>query len=534
MAVIISQIKTPVTASGEEIIGTALKKAGLAPAAVLRCGVRKTSLDARDNSRICFVSSVWAELGDGEAERRLCERNRFCDYASGENAKVLPDKISSDGTGGKRKKVVIAGFGPAGIFAALTLAEYGFEPVVAERGGDVDEREEAVRKFRGGGELDVSTNIQFGEGGAGTFSDGKLTTRINDPLCRYVLERFAENGAPEEILYKAKPHIGTDMLRGVLKNLRKKITALGGKVRFHTALTDISSENGRLRSVTLNGCEEIPCDALILAVGHSARDTFEMLSDKRIFIEPKPFSVGARIEHTQESVNRSLYGKQWDNPNLPQGEYQLSYRTNGRAVYTFCMCPGGVVVPAASEPESAVTNGMSEFARDGANANSALAVSVSPDDFGKGPLDGVNFVRAIEKKAYKLALSGGKYYAPAATAGSFLDGGGSLKSASVSPTYLPGVTECNFNELFPEYVTDMMRIGLQSFSRKMKCFGDGGAVLTAPETRTSSPVRLTRGGSMESVSMKGLYPCGEGAGYAGGIMSAAVDGVKCALKIIEG
>ncbi len=300
-------------------------------------GVRKISLDARDNSRICFVSSVWAELGDEAAERRLCERKSFCDYVSEEEVKILPHKISSDRTDGKNKKVVIAGFGPAGMFAALTLAEYGFEPIVAERGGDVDEREETVRKFRSGGELDVSTNIQFGEGGAGTFSDGKLTTRINDPLCRYVLERFAEHGAPEEILYKAKPHIGTDMLREVLKNLRKKIIALGGQVRFHTALTDISSENGRLRTVTLNGSEEMPCDALILAVGHSARDTFEMLSDKKIFIEPKPFSVGARIEHTQESVNRSLYGKQWDNPNLPQGEYQLSYRTNGRAVYTLCV-----------------------------------------------------------------------------------------------------------------------------------------------------------------------------------------------------
>lgn len=534
MAVIISQVKTPVTAAGEEIVGTALKKAGLAPAAVLRSGVRKTSLDARDNSRICFVSSVWAELGDEAAERRLCERKPFCDHVPEGAVKILPDRISPGRTDGKKKRVVIAGFGPAGIFAALTLAEYGFEPVVAERGGDVDEREEAVRKFRCGGELDVSTNIQFGEGGAGTFSDGKLTTRINDPLCRYVLERFAEHGAPEEILYRAKPHIGTDMLRGVLKNLRKKIIALGGQVRFHTALTDISSENGRLRSAILNGCEEVPCDALILAVGHSARDTFEMLSDRKIFIEPKPFSVGARIEHTQEAVNRSLYGKQWDNPNLPQGEYQLSYRTNGRAVYTFCMCPGGVVVPAASERETVVTNGMSEFARNGANANSALAVSVSPEDFGKKPLDGVKFVREIEKKAYSLALGGGKYFAPAVSVGSFLNGGGSLKGASVTPTYSPGVTECSFDGLFPGYVTEMMRTGIQSFSRKMKCFGDPGAVLTAPETRTSSPVRITRSGSMESSSLKGLYPCGEGAGYAGGIMSAAVDGVRCALKIIEG
>lgn len=532
MAVIISQVKTPVTAGHEDIVSAALKKTGLAPASAVKCGVRKTSLDARDNSRICFVSSVWAELGDEVREKRLCERKTFCDYVSSGNKNILPEKILADRT---KKKIVIAGFGPAGIFAALTLAEYGFEPVVAERGGDIDEREAAVRDFRSGGELDTSTNVQFGEGGAGTFSDGKLTTRISDPLCRYVLEKFAEHGAPEEILYKAKPHIGTDKLRGVIKSIREKIISLGGQVRFHTILTDISAENGNIKSVTLNGNEEIACDALILAVGHSARDTFETIFSKNIFIEPKSFSVGARIEHAQEAVNRSLYGKEWDNPNLPAGEYQLSYRTGGRAVYTFCMCPGGTVVPAASERETVVTNGMSEFARDGENANSALVVSVSPDDFGNAPLDGVRFVRGIEKKAYSLALaaSGGKYFAPASSVKSFLVGKGSLKGASVTPTYAPGIAECSFDELFPKYVTDMMRIGLQNFSHKMKCFGDGGAVLTAPETRTSSPVRITRGESMESVSLKGLYPCGEGAGYAGGIMSAAVDGVRCALKIIE-
>ncbi|MCM1023199.1 MAG: FAD-binding protein [Prevotella sp.] len=532
MAVIISQVKTPVSAGHEEIVSAALKKAGLVPASVLRSGVRKTSLDARDNSRICLVSSVWAEL-DGEAdEKRLCERKAFCDYIPQQTKNILPEKIRRDNNG-EKKKVIIAGFGPAGIFAALTLAEYGFEPIVAERGGDVDEREASVRNFRSGGELDVSSNIQFGEGGAGTFSDGKLTTRINDPLCRYVLKKFAEHGAPEEILCKAKPHIGTDKLRGVIKSMREKIISLGGQVRFHTVLTDISAENGHIGSVTLNGGEKLPCGALILAVGHSARDTFEKLLSKNIFIEPKPFSVGARIEHTREAVNRSLYGKHWDNPNLPAGEYQLSYRSGGRAVYTFCMCPGGTVVPAASERETVVTNGMSEYARDGANSNSALVVSVSPDDFGNAPLDGVKFVRSIEKKAYSLTLSEGKYFAPASTVGSFLAGKGSLRGASVTPTYAPGVSECGFDEIFPQYVTDMMRTGLEKFSHKMKCFGESGAVLTAPETRTSSPVRITRGESMESVSLKGLYPCGEGAGYAGGIMSAAVDGVRCALKIIE-
>ncbi len=439
----------------------------------------------------------------------------------------MPERSVQD----NNKKVVIAGFGPAGMFAALTLAEYGFEPLVIERGACVDERVQIVNNFWTKAQLDPSTNVQFGEGGAGTFSDGKLTTRIKDPLCRHVLEKLVEFGAPEEILIKAKPHIGTDRLRKVVKNIREKVIELGGKVRFNSVLTDFDTENGKIKSVTINGSEVIPCDALILAIGHSARDTFEMLYNKKIFLEPKPFSVGARIEHKQSDVNRSLYGKHWNNSNLPQGEYQLSYRSGERAVYTFCMCPGGTVVPSSSETETVVTNGMSEFARDGENANSALVVSVSPEDFGGDPLDGVKFAREIERKAYMLA--GKNYSAPASTVGSFLEGKGSMHGAEVMPTYAIGVTECNFDGLFPKQVTEMMRIGLNIFSRKMKCFGNRNAVLTAPETRTSSPVRITRNENMTSLSVDGMYPCGEGAGYAGGIMSAAVDGVKCALKIIE-
>ena len=317
----------------------------------------------------------------------------------------------------------------------------------------------------------------------------------------------------------------------MIKAIRERIMRLGGTVRFHSVLADFTEESGEIKSVTLGSGEIIPCDALILAIGHSARDTFEMLYGKKIFMEAKPFSVGARIEHTQEAVNRSLYGKYWDSPYLPKGEYQLSHRQGERAVYTFCMCPGGTVVPASSEPETVVTNGMSVFARDGVNANSALVVSVSPDDFGNEPLDGVKFVREIEKKAYSLA--GKNYTAPASDVGSFLDGKGGLSKAAVVPTYNIGVNECSLYELFPQQVTNMMKTGIEKFSHKMKCFGDRGAVLTAPETRTSSPVRITRNEEMMSVSLKGLYPCGEGAGYAGGIMSAAVDGVKCALKIIE-
>ena len=524
MAVIISQVKTSVTADNDEIIQTALKTVGINAGSVITAGVHKTSLDARNNSRIVLVSSVWIELERVSEEIRLCEKFSCCKEIR--QQKLLPDKAKPCD-----KKVVIAGFGPAGMFAGLVLAEYGYSPVIIERGGDVDERTAAVERFWKNAVLDPNTNVQFGEGGAGTFSDGKLTTRINDPLCRYVLEKFAEFGAPGEILTKAKPHIGTDMLRGVIRSIRERIVTLGGTVRFHSVLADFAEEKGKIKSVTLDNGETIPCDALILAIGHSARDTFEMLYNKKIFLESKPFSVGARIEHTQEAVNRSLYGKYWNSPNLPKGEYQLSYRFGERAVYTFCMCPGGTVVPASSEPETIVTNGMSVFARDGKNANSAIAVSVSADDFGNSPLDGVKFVKGIEKKAYSLA--GKNYKAPASTVGNFLNGKGGLKGASVVPTYNIGVTECSLYELFPQQVTDMLKTGLDKFSHKMKCFGDSGAILTAPETRTSSPVRITRNEEMMSVSLKGLYPCGEGAGYAGGIMSAAVDGVKCALKIIE-
>ncbi len=524
MAVIVSQIKTSVTSTNDEIISIALKKINLKSEDTARIGVHKTSLDARNNSDIKLVSSVWIELNNEKQEKRLCDKYSFCSVVKQE--KIMPDKSVRI----NKQRVVIAGFGPAGMFAALTLAEYGFEPIVIERGAGIDERVEAVNNFWKNAKLDPCTNVQFGEGGAGTFSDGKLTTRIKDPLCRYVLEKLEEFGAPEEILIKAKPHIGTDKLRNVVKNIREKIIELGGAVRFKAVLTDFQADNGKIRSVTINGTEVIPCDSLILAIGHSARDTFEMLYEKKIFFEAKPFSVGARIEHKQEEVNRSLYGKHWNNPNLPQGEYQLSYRQGERAAYTFCMCPGGTVVPSSSETETVVTNGMSEFARDGENANAALVVSVSPEDFGSNPLDGVAFARNIERKAYRLA--GNNYTAPASTVGSFLNGTGSLKGAEVNPTYEIGVTECNFNELFPKQITDLMRVGLNQFARKMKCFGNENAVLTAPETRTSSPVRITRNDEMTSLSISNLYPCGEGAGYAGGIMSAAVDGVKCALKIM--
>lgn len=525
MAIIISGISMPVGTSDNEIIEAGLKKAGISSANAVRTGIHKISLDARKQNDIKTVSSVWAELEDTSAEKKICDKKDNCSLVD-----ITPFKPIITGTEHPDGRIAIAGFGPAGMFAALVLAEAGYRPVVFERGSDVDSRADAVSKFWAGGKFSTENNVQFGEGGAGTFSDGKLTTRIKDPLCRFVSARLVEMGAPEEILTKAKPHIGTDKLRNVVKNIRKRIISLGGEVRFNSKVEDIKVDNGKIKSVVVNG-EEINVSALILAVGHSARDTFEMIHSNGIAMEAKPFAVGARIEHTQESVNRSLYGVHYNDPALPVGEYQMSYTKNGRGVYTFCMCPGGTVVPAQSEENTVVTNGMSEFARDGRNANAALVVSVSPDDFGKNVLDGVDFVRKIERNAFKAA--GGSYRVPASTVGEFLENKGGIFSPSVEATYARGIVSCDLNEVLPNFVTDMMRTGLGVFSRRMVCFGDKGALLTAPETRTSSPVRIPRGDNMCSLSAVGLYPCGEGAGYAGGIMSAAVDGVKQACGVMK-
>ena len=524
MAIIISQIKTSISAGTDDITAAALKKLGIGQSGVKACHLHKTSLDARNNSDIKLVSSVWIELDSEKAEKSLCERDKSCSYVD-QSIEIMPQKTNIT-----KKKVVIAGFGPAGMFCALTLAEYGFEPIVLERGAAVDERVKAVESFWHGGAFSEQTNVQFGEGGAGTFSDGKLTTRIKDPMCRRILQRLVEFGAPQEILTKAKPHIGTDKLRSIVKSLRNRVIELGGEVRFNTKLDDIIIKNGAVAAAVANG-QEIPCDAVVLALGHSARDTFEMLLGKGVFIEPKPFSVGVRIEHKQTDVDRSLYGKAAGTPSLPKGEYQLSHRRSGRGVYTFCMCPGGTVVPSQSEENTVVTNGMSEFARDGENANAAVAVGVSPDDFGKEPLDGVIFARSLERTAF--ALGGRNYKAPASTVGNLLTGKGSLAESNIAPTYARGLAECDLAELFPDFITEMLKEGLVDFSHKMKCFGDRNAVLTAPETRTSSPVRITRGEDLCSLNVKGLYPCGEGAGYAGGIMSAAADGMNVAVQIIR-
>ncbi len=524
MPIIVMNIKTPLDMGEAEIISSALREIGVGKRRVLSASIYKTSLDARKRERtregIRLVSSILLSLDSEELERELSKR---------QNVKYFEELTLSPAISGRKTdgRVVIAGFGPAGMFAGLILSEYGYKPVILERGGSVDERVEKITEYWAGGELDESTNVQFGEGGAGTFSDGKLTTRINDPLCRYVLQKFVEFGAPESILRIAKPHLGTDNLRGIVKNIRNRIIENGGEVRLHSELTGIELNGERIvRVKTPSG--DIETSTLILAIGHSARDTFEMLTGSGIRLEAKPFSVGARIEHTQESVDRSLYGDYAGSPLLPKGEYQLSHRRpDGRACYTFCMCPGGLVVASACEKETIVTNGMSMYSRDGENANAAVVVSVTPDDFGRNPLDGVKFAHDIERKAYLIS---GDSRAPAMTVGDFL---GSPTSRSVTPSYKPGVVDRDLNNLFPQFVSEMMKEGLTKFATQMDCFNDMGAVLTAPETRTSSPVRIPRDENMRAIGTENLIPCGEGPGYAGGIMSAAVDGIRAALEVMK-
>ncbi|NLZ45778.1 MAG: hypothetical protein GX896_03705 [Clostridiales bacterium] len=523
MPVLVSEISANVKTDEKAVIGIALKRIPVAREDIVKAEIYKTSLDARKRDNIHFVHTVYVQLSSQEKEKELCDKYPALKYMENSRLNPVISKNKKDG------RVVIAGFGPAGMFCGLVLAEYGYKPIIVERGEKVEDRIQKVSSFWNGGELDTDSNVQFGEGGAGTFSDGKLTTRIKDPLCRYILERFVEFDAPEEILFKAKAHVGTDKLRNVVKNISERILTLGGEIKFSTKLEDVSIKDNEVKLITAGG-EEISSSAIVLAVGHSARDTFEMLVDKGVFIEPKAFSVGARIEHKQSDVDFSLYGKQVGNPYLPKGEYQLSYRDReGRGVYTFCMCPGGYVVPAASEAGGVVTNGMSEFARDGENANSAVVVSVTPKDFGNNPLDGVNFAREIEQKAY--AKTKGSYKAPATSVKRFMRYDKSI--SKVMPSYSRGVEFCGLDGIFPEKITNTMKVGIRYFGGKMSCFDDGGAILTGPETRTSSPVKITRNENGTSITATNLYPCGEGAGYAGGIMSSAVDGVKIALKIME-
>lgn len=424
---------------------------------------------------------------------------------------------------------VIVGFGPSGMFAALTLARAGVSPLILERGSDVDKRTEDIKNFFSGKSLDESSNIQFGEGGAGTFSDGKLNTGIKDYRVRAVLKAFAEFGANENILYDAKPHIGTDVLRNVVKNIRKEIIRLGGEIRFNACVDEVIVKNGKAVGVKANG-DIINTENVFLCIGHSARDTFKSLKDSGFDMCRKPFAVGVRIEHLQSKINSALYGKFASHKNLSPADYKLAvHLPSGRGVFTFCMCPGGFVVNASSEQGGLVTNGMSYNARAGANANSALLVGVAPDDIdGNDVLGGIDFQREIERRAYNAC--GGSM--PVCSVGYFL-GKSENKIGSVKPTVKPEYELYDIGKILPEFITYSLKSGIVFMDKKIKGFADYDAILTAPETRSSSPVRIIRGENLQSISAIGVYPCGEGAGYAGGIVSAAVDGIKAAEMLVN-
>lgn len=480
--------------------------------------IRKKSLDAR-RGRIRFVYTVDIYLKGGNESKIAKKCGGVITKPDEEYSFPVPTKKP-------KTRPVVAGFGPAGIFAALMLARAGFCPIVIERGKEGNERKKDVDLFFDGGMLNTESNIQYGEGGAGAFSDGKLNTLVKDKSFRgrLVLEELVRAGAPEETLYIAKPHVGTDLLRGIVANIRKEIISLGGEVRFESKLEKISTENGRLYAVTVNG-EDIPTDTLFLAIGQSARDTIEMLYASGAEMEQKPFSVGFRIEHPQSLIDMSQYGENGDMRFLPPAEYKLfTHCSTGRTVYSFCMCPGGHVVAAASDNEKLVTNGMSYHARNAQNANSAILCEVLPSDLESGVFAGFDYREKLEKMAFDL---GGKdFTAPAMTVGDYLGLDGK-NTPKVIPTYPRGVKMCDVSALFSEEINASFREALTEFGKKIKGFDMSGALITAVESRTSSPVRIVRGDDRQS-NIKGIYPLGEGAGYAGGIISAAIDGLKSA------
>ncbi len=483
----------------------------------------KESVDARKKTDINLIYSVIVEI---PGTLKITNNN---------DIRVLEDNAQESLPRGSKKlatRPIVIGTGPSGLFAALLLSQNGYKPLVLERGECVEKRTEIVNKYWTSEELNSETNVQFGEGGAGTFSDGKLTTRINDRRCTRVLEEFYASGAHEEILYKAKPHIGTDVLKKVVVNMRKRIIAMGGEVRFNSKVTSVCVKDGKVTGVVVNGSEKIEAEVVILATGHSARDTFSSLFETGIQFEQKPFSVGVRIEHPQELINKAQYGDASTHPRLGAADYQLFYKTSGRTVYSFCMCPGGMVVASASEPHMIVTNGMSEFARDKENANSALVVSVGPGDYGSThPLAGIEFQRIWERLAY--SAGGSSNAAPVQRLEDFIDGVISQKVGEVRPSYTGETRLADINTCLPDFVTAPMKESIKYFDDRLKGFGIKDAILTGVETRTSSPVRIPRTENLESYKVGGLYPTGEGAGYAGGIVSAAVDGIRVAEQIIK-
>lgn len=521
----ITQLKMPLEHKDSDILRVLKKQYGFRGDVAYT--IKKKSVDARKKQaiKIVYNLNVHSPKLPGKALAKV-------PYALEEKSYKAPELSHDSHEAGERP--VIVGAGPAGLFAGLILAEAGAKPIIFERGQAADERLETVTAYFEGGPLNTESNIQFGEGGAGTFSDGKINSGVKDRYQRMdkILKTFHAMGAPEEILYVSKPHIGTDYLVEVVMNLRRRILALGGDVHFNTKVTEILCDGGKIEGLRLATGEEVRTHHLVLAIGHSARDTFEMLAAKQVPMMPKAFAIGLRIEHPQAMIARAQYGDQWQHRHLPVADYKLTHRTEkGRGVYSFCMCPGGFVVNAASEKGRLVCNGMSNFARDEANANSAILVNVHPEDFGgDGVLAGVAFQRQWEEKAF--ALGGGDYSLPVQSFGSFLADKGVGALGEIQPNIKGPWRLADLNQGLPGFVSEAIKEGVQAFGGKIQGFDREDAVLTGIESRSSSPVRILRDGSLMS-PIEGLYPCGEGAGFAGGIMSAALDGIKVAEALIE-
>ena len=520
----IQNISLPLDGSQGQLKKKAARILGVKPEVITGLSLARQSIDARKKSDVHYVYTVDVTVADESKVMARCRDKNVSLYQSAPYVFPTVRRTSS-------LPPVVVGMGPAGLFAALFLARNGLAPIVLERGRPVEERTADVERFWTTGVLNPSSNVQFGEGGAGTFSDGKLTTGTHDPRISTVFRTLVEAGAPADILYQHKPHIGTDVLRDVVKNIRQELIRLGCDVRFSHQLTGLILRDGAVAGLTVEGPQgsyDLPCDALVLSPGHSARDTFQMLLEAGVPMEQKPFAIGVRIEHPQSAVSLAQFGPAWEK--LPAADYKLAcHLPNGRSAFTFCVCPGGQVVAAASEEGRLVTNGMSHRARDGKNINGGFLVGVGPADFGSDhPLAGVAFQRHWEEAAFQLG--GRNYHAPAQTVKDFLARQASKTLGTVEPTYRPGVTPTDLDRCLPDYVTDTLRGALPVFDRKLHGFTAPDSLLTGVETRSSSPVRILRGEDCQS-TVRGLYPCGEGAGYAGGITSAAVDGIRVAEAV---